>query len=216
MGRKIINVIMDVDGTLLDSKRDIAAAQHWVLTQLGVHQYRPEQLYRTIGKKLEDTFRQLLPPEFHHRIPEATAMYRNYYRPRALETTKLFPGVPETLEELRTRGKKLAVATTKSTATTHRILAHFKIDHHFAQLQGTDGVPYKPNPYILTKIIEDQRWVAAETLMVGDAREDIKAGQAAGVRTCGVTYGALSRTDLEKVSNNYLIDRFPELLEIVL
>jgi phosphoglycolate phosphatase len=211
----IANIILDVDGTLLDSKRDIAGAQMWVLEQLGVRGVRVEDLYRSIGRKLEDTFLDLLPPHLHHRIPEAAIMYRDYYRPRALETTVVFPAVRETLEELGKRGKKMAVATTKSTMTTQRILSHFKLDQFFVQLQGTDGTPYKPDPYILKKIMHDQGWLATETLMVGDAREDMEAGRAAGVRTCGVTYGALPRTEIEKAPHDYLINRFSDLLQIV-
>ena len=216
MQSRIKNVILDVDGTLLDSKRDIAGAQHWVLAQLGVTAYRVEDLYRTIGRKLEDTFRDLLPPELHNRIAEAATMYRDYYRPRALETTALFPTVRETLEELRSREKNLAVATTKSTFTTRRILSHFDLDQFFVQLQGTDGVPSKPDPFIVNKILADQGWRAKETLMVGDAREDMEAGKAAGVCTCGVTYGALPRPDLEKLSPDFLIDHFDDLLRIAL
>lgn len=216
MGTRIENIILDVDGTLLDSKRDIAGAQQWVLTQFGVTSFRVEDLYRTIGRKLEDTFRDWLPPELHHRIPEAATMYRDYYRPRALDTTVLFPGVHRTLEELRSRGKNLAVATTKSTLTTKRILSHFRLDQFFLQLQGTDGVPYKPDPYIVNKIIADQAWQATDTLMVGDTREDMEAGKAAGVRTCGVTYGALARADLERLCPDFLIDCFDELLRIAL
>lgn len=216
MSEHIAHIIVDVDGTLLDSKRDIAGAQKWVLEQLGVSGHRLEDLYRTIGRKLEDTFQELLPPELHHRIPEAAVMYREYYRPRALETTVLFPGVRATLEELRRRGIPLAVATTKSTMTTQRILSHFKVDHYFAQVQGTDGVPYKPDPYILQKILREQHWRPDETLMVGDAREDLQAGKAAGVWTCGVTYGALTRSELETIPHDFRIDRFADLLKIVL
>ena len=59
MSEHIAHIIVDVDGTLLDSKRDIAGAQKWVLEQLGVSGYQLEDLYRTIGRKLEDTFREL-------------------------------------------------------------------------------------------------------------------------------------------------------------
>ena len=93
----IKNIIFDVDGTLVDSKRDIAATQHLVLEQLGVHSYAPEDFYPLIGKSLTETFAALLPPELQDRIPEATGLYKTYYPPRALETTTLFPHVPETL-----------------------------------------------------------------------------------------------------------------------
>ena len=87
----IRNIIFDVDGTLLDSKRDIAGAQLWVLQQLGVENYTEEDLYPHIGKTLQETFTLLLPDRLHPKIPEAAIMYRDYYRPRALENTKLFP-----------------------------------------------------------------------------------------------------------------------------
>jgi phosphoglycolate phosphatase len=211
----IRNIIFDVDGTLLDSKRDIAGAQLWVLRQLGVDGYRPEDLYSYIGKTLHETFSLILPAELHHRIPEAAAMYRDYYRPRALDTTTLFPDVRDTLAALKQRTIRLGVATTKSSLTTKRLLEHFRIAEYFLQIQGTDEMPYKPDPYIVTKILDDQQWNQSETLMVGDTDKDIETGRNAGIFTCGVTYGSMNRTELEKYSPFYLIDSIQELLVLV-
>ena len=80
---QVKNIIFDLDGTLVDSKRDIAAAQRWVLVQLGVHSYKPEELYPLIGKPLSETFSTLLPADLHERIPEAIELYKDYYPPRA-------------------------------------------------------------------------------------------------------------------------------------
>jgi HAD superfamily hydrolase (TIGR01549 family) len=208
----IRNIIFDLDGTLVDSKRDIAAAQHWVLGQLGVHSYKPEELYPLIGKPLAVTFAALLPADLHQRIPEATELYKSYYPPRALETTKLFPGVRETIEALRARGIRLATATTKLSAGTRRVLTHFRIAEHFAQIQGSDDIPFKPDPFILTKILEDQSWEKSETLMVGDTDNDIVAGKLAAIATCGVTYGALTRARMEQLNPDIVIQSMPELL----
>ncbi len=85
----IKNIIFDVDGTLLDSKRDIAGAQLWVLQQLGIENYTEEDLYPHIGKTLQETFTLLLPDRLHPKIPEAAIMYRDYYpsaRPREHQT----------------------------------------------------------------------------------------------------------------------------------
>lgn len=152
----IKNIIFDLDGTLVDSKRDIAAAQHWVLGQLGVHSYKAEELYPLIGKPLAETFATLLPTDLHKCIPEATELYENHYAPRTLETTTLFPGVKETLETLRAREIRLATATTKLSTGTRRVLTHFGIAEYFAQIQGSDNIPFKPDPFIITKILEDQ------------------------------------------------------------
>lgn len=209
------NIIFDLDGTLVDSKRDIAAAQHWVLQQLGVHSYQPEDLYPLIGKPLAETFTKLLPPDLHGRIAEAAEMYKAYYPPRALETTTLFPGVRETLETLHSKGIRLATATTKLTPGTRRVLNHFGIAEYFVQIQGSDNVPFKPDPSIIYKILEDQSWERKETLMVGDTDNDIEAGKRADVLTCGVTYGSLTREQIQKLNPEFIIDSLSELVSTV-
>ncbi len=209
------NLIFDFDGTLTDSKHDIAGAQLWVLNQLGVHAFCKEDLFPFIGRTLEETFSNLLPAELHARIPEAAEMYAEYYRPRSLDTTKLFPGVKETLEILHSHGKHMAVASTKRGQGIKRATDHFNITSWFVQLQGSDGLPRKPDPFILNKIIADQQWKCGETLMVGDTDNDILAGKNAGVATCAVSYGSLTHEQLEHFNPDMIIDSFPKLLSIV-
>ena len=209
------NIILDFDGTLTDSKWDIAGAQVWVLRQLGVETYQERDLFRHIGKTLEETFTTLLPSDLHHRIPEAAQMYSEYYRPRSLRTTQLFPGVKETLEELRRRGRRLAVASTKKGPGIRRIADHFGITALFDQLQGSDGIPFKPDPTIINIILGDQGWSREETLMVGDTDKDVLVGKNASVATCAVTYGSLTHEELERFSPDHIITSFPELLAIV-
>lgn len=211
----IHSIILDVDGTLLDSRNDIASAQQWVLGQLGVDVPDARVLFPFIGKPLSETFRHFLPPDRHSELKSAMKMYLDYYRPRALDTTVLFPSIRETLEEIRTRGIPMAVATTKSSPTAFRILSYFDLDGFFVQIQGTEDIPPKPNPAVVRKILRQQQWSVEETLMVGDSREDIDAGKAAGVWTCAVTYGALRRDQLTQYSPDYLVDSFPELLSLL-
>ena len=188
------NIIFDVDGTLVDSKRDIAAAQHWVLQQLGVDSHTPEELYPLIGKPLTETFATLLPPSFHHRIAEAAELYKTYYPPRALETT---------------------TATTKLSAGTRRVLQHFGIAEYFAQIQGSDEMPFKPDPFIIMKILKDQAWERGKTLMVGDTDNDIQAGKRANIPTCGVTYGSLTSEQMSALEPDFIIDSLPQLLVLL-
>ena len=211
---KFRNIIFDFDGTLTDSKHDIASAQIWVLHQLGVDSVRPEDLFRHIGKTLPETFSSILPTALHHRIPEAITLYSQYYPPRSLTTTTLFPGVRATLEELVRRGARLAVASTKRGRGIVRATDHFGITNLFLQLQGTDDLPFKPDPAIIRKILTDQQWEPAETLMVGDTDKDILVGKNAKVTTCGVTYGALNRGELAAFAPDYLINTIGEVLAI--
>src|SRR5512134_1551445 len=95
------NIIFDFDGTITDSRWDIASAQKWVLGQFGIETVSEKDLFPHIGKTLEETFSLLLPASLHSRISEATRLYAEYYPPRSLRTTTLFPGVRETLTTLR-------------------------------------------------------------------------------------------------------------------
>ena len=209
------NIIFDFDGTITDSKHDIARAQAWVLQQLGVTSFAPEDLFRYIGKSLEETFSILLPPALHERIPDAAKMYSEYYQPRSLETTTLFPGVRESLKALQLSGKRMAIASTKRGPGIKRATDHFGITGYFVQLQGSDGFAHKPDPSIINKILADQQWQSKETLMVGDTDKDILAGKNAGVSTCAVTYGSLPEDELRQYHPDFIISNFPDLLSLL-
>ncbi len=212
---RIRHVIFDVDGTLLDSRRDIAAAQLWTFRQLGVTNRRPEDIFPLIGKPLAETFTVLLPPELHHCIPEAALMYRDYYRAHAFDTTDLFPHVRETVKALYDKGIHLATATIKSTQTTSKVLAHFGIAQYFAHIQGTDNGVFKPDPAIINGILSVQRWERHHTLMVGDTDKDVEVGKNAGVRTCGVTYGSFGKKQMAQLKPDWIIDDIAELIKII-
>lgn len=209
------NIIFDFDGTLVDSRTDIADAQLWVLNQFGVAHYKREDLFPFIGKPLQLTFTHFLSPEMQHRVDEAVGMYREYYLPRALDTTKLFPGVGETLDALLAQGVRMAVASTKKQSQLLRVAEHFNITRYFVQLQGSDNVPYKPDPFVVKKIIADQQWSTAATIMVGDTDSDVLAGRGAAVATCAVTYGSLTEEQLRSYAPDYVIRSFPELAAII-
>jgi phosphoglycolate phosphatase len=209
------NIIFDFDGTLSDSRRDIATAQLWALRQLGFHDYREEDIFPLIGKPLQVTFEHLLPAEHHARIPEAIAHYAEYYPPRSLVTTTLFPGVRETLQELKKRGHRLAVASTKKGPGILRVTEHFGITALFDRLQGSEDMSYKPAPDVIHAVLESQQWETHDTIMVGDTDADILAGFAAGVATCAVTYGALAAAELAALDPDYIIHSITELPAIV-
>jgi phosphoglycolate phosphatase len=206
-------LIFDVDGTLLDSKFDIADAQLWVLRQLGIDRWTREDIYPRIGRPLTETFKELLPPEMHGRITEAKRMYIAHYRPRALDTTTLFPGVEETLAMLHTRRIPMAVATTKSSVTANRVLEHFGIRQYFLQVQGTDETPAKPDPYVVNQILHKQGWKASETALVGDSEVDIRCAHNAGTQAWAVTWGSITEARAIELGADRIVKTIREILE---
>lgn len=209
----IRSLIFDVDGTLIDSKVDIADAQLWVLRQLGVDRWSREDIYPRIGRPLTETFKELLPPELHERITEAKRMYIAHYRPRALDTTTLFPGVEETLAMLHARHVPMAVATTKSSVTANRVLEHFGIRQYFVQVQGTDDTPAKPDPYVVNRILRAQGWTAETTALVGDSEVDILCAHNAGIQAWAVTWGSTPESRAIELGADRIVRNIAELLE---
>jgi phosphoglycolate phosphatase-like HAD superfamily hydrolase len=109
----------------------------------------------------------------------------------------------------------MAVASTKRGPGIRRVTDHFGISEYFVQLQGSEGIPFKPDPAIIHKILDDQHWFREETIMVGDTDKDILVGKNADVATCAVAYGALSYDELEEYSPDYIIRSLSELVGIV-
>lgn len=210
------NIICDVDGTILNSMRDIMNAQLFMLNHFGLHTITEKDILPYYGKPVHEMMMLFLPKEEHHRLQESVEVYRNYYKQHWFDTSSLFPGVQETLTKLFHRNIRFATATTKSTGSSCIILEHFGVAQYFSQIQGTDsGFPYKPDPFIINKVLTEQSWKREETMIIGDSHSDILAGKNAGIATCGVTYGCLTRAEIEKSNPDFIITTFSELDSLI-
>ncbi len=216
MSPQFKNIICDVDGTLIDSALDVLNAQLWMIHHYGFTHLTMDDIIPHFGKPIHEMMENIFPQEEHHRIPESVEKYRNRYKERWFETTTPFPHVASTVEKLHSRGVRFATATTKTSDTTKIILEHFGIAKYFSSIQGTDkGMPYKPNPFIIEKILSAQHWKQEETIIIGDSEMDIQVGKNAGIAMCGVTYGSLSREQMVQWSPDFVIDSFAELIKII-
>ncbi|MDA0986088.1 MAG: HAD-IA family hydrolase [Bacteroidetes bacterium] len=208
----IRNIIFDLDGTIVDSKKDIATAQLLVLQDYGINNISENELYPHIGKSLHETFSSLLPLELHSKLDEASEKYTEYYVPNSLKTTTLFPSVFDLLNILSQNNFKMAIATTKRGSGALRATNHFGITNYFSQIQGSDNIPFKPNPTIINLILEKQNWKNEETIIVGDTDKDILVGKNSEISTCGVTWGAMNFEELQKFNPDIIINNPLELI----
>jgi len=199
--------LFDVDGTLMDSARDICGAVQSVLRACGRDDIGDAFLRRYIGRHLIDLFLDL---QFRREeIDQMIADYRQFYLARKHSSTSVIPGVPEMLAGL---GGRKSTATTKGTPTTRAVLEQFGLLAHFDHVQGTDGFPAKPEPDVLMKSIDLFGVSPAECLLIGDAPADMEAGRRAGVKTCAVRYGYGDPVELARWEPDYWIDDPRDLL----
>jgi phosphoglycolate phosphatase len=199
--------LFDVDGTLMDSARDICGAIQEVLCARGRNDVEEQMLRRYIGRHLLDLFLDL--GFSREMVDPMIADYRKIYLARQHSSTSVIPGVREMLAGL---GGRKSTATTKGTPTTRAVLEHFGLLSHFDHVQGTDGFPAKPEPDVLMKSLEVFGVQPADCLLVGDAPADMEAGRRAGIKICAAGYGYGDPAELAKWQPDYWIDDPRELL----
>lgn len=180
-------VIFDLDGTLVDSRADIAAAVNRGLRAVGAGERRDEEIHVLIGEPLVAIFEKLLGERAAGRAEEAARAFRAHYFDHCADRSRLYPGVAECLDALA--GIPLAVATAKMTYMAKEVVRRLGIAGRFAVVQGSDGIPHKPHPAVLELAVRALGVEAKACWMVGDTPLDILAGRAAGMRTAAVTYG---------------------------
>jgi phosphoglycolate phosphatase len=199
--------LFDVDGTLVDSARDICGAIQQVLISRGRTDITEAYLRRYIGRHLLDLFLDLNFPR--EAIDPMIADYRQIFLARKHASTSCYPGVAEALSQL---GGRKSTATIKSTATTRGMLEQFGLLTYFDHVQGTDGFPPKPQPDVLFKSLEVFGARPRDCLLVGDAPADMEAGRRAGIRTCAVRHGYGDLGEMARWEPDYWIDHPRELI----
>lgn len=184
-------IVFDLDGTLIDSARDLATAVNAMLARLAprVAPLTEDDVRSFVG----DGARTLVARSLAARgltFPKegALTIFLEAYRGRMLDATRLYPGVREALSALRA-SRALAVLSNKAGDMSRAILGGLGVADRFARIYGGDELPKKPDPAGLLQLIGELGASAAKTAMVGDSANDIRTGRAAGVRTVGVTYG---------------------------
>ena len=207
-------LVFDLDGTLIDSKEDLALSVNAVREWMGMPRLPNETVASYVGQGVPTLIRRALAngaagEVTEEAVQEATAFFLDYYRAHMLDNTVTYAGVREALEELNDR--TLAVLTNKPVAFSRAILAGLKLADHFAFVYGGNSFEQKkPDPVGVIKLMSDTGALPRETVMVGDSDTDVLTGRNAGVWTCGVTYGLGSHT-LEKVTPDMLVRDLREL-----
>ena len=208
--KRIETLIFAWDGTLIDSKLDIAKAVIYTLAQLGLPQLPEEQIKGFIGGGTGPLLKKALGDRGEEFFDQALSIYKGRYLEHCTDYTTLYPGVKEALAHFK--DKDIAMATNKLVPMTMKILEHFEIASYFTMVLGPDSVENrKPHPESIERILAHTGNPRETALIVGDSHFDIKTGKNAGIMTCGVTYGYGSREVLEECGADVIIDRLEDL-----
>ena len=208
-------LIFDLDGTLVDSKNDLATSVNHVRTQFNMPALTEEEIARFIGNGAEMLVRRALGPKVSEDdIRTGLQLFLSYYRSHMLDQTTLYPGVRETLE--RVADCTLAVLTNKPMNFSRAMLDGLGIYQCFDAVYGGNSFHQKkPDPVGIFQILSDTKGRPEMTWMIGDSAVDVLTGRNAGVTTCGVTYGYAAES-FATSPPDFTIDAFEELATLVI
>ena len=207
--------VFDLDGTLVDTVADLAAGVNHAMARMGHGTVSHAQVQAYIGDGLDELMSRSLSLFKEHatqdEIEQAGRLHLEYSTSHVCVHSTLYPGVRETLDAL---GGIKTVVTNKPTEPSRAILSALGVEHHFSAICGADAFPRrKPDPMPILAMLERFGADPARTLMIGDGAQDIQAGKAAGVRTCGAAYGFRGEAFLRALAPDFMIGSFSELAQ---
>jgi phosphoglycolate phosphatase len=206
--------IFDLDGTLIDSKLDLAHAVNATRAHLDLPPLEHELIYSYVGNGAPVLIRRALGPEASEEVVNnALEYFLSYYREHMLDYTVLYPGVRQTLEKLDNGERRLAVLTNKPVRISAAILEGLSVGRHFFRVYGGNSFEQKkPNPVGIETLLREAGARKERTLMVGDSAVDVQTARNAGIPCCGVTYG-FQPESLAECPPDFLIERMDQIFD---
>lgn len=218
-------VLFDLDGTLVHSAPDLAAAVNATLEQLGKPVYIESAIMQWVGNGAQRLLKRALTgsidgepdaEEFAHAMP----IFLYHYEQNLSKATTIYPGVEAALTVLLDAGIKLACVTNKPEKFTVPLLKKMQLSKFFSVIVNGDTLPtLKPDPgqllYACEQLGAPSRYAAEYGVMVGDSANDIKAAVAIEMPSVAMTYGYSQGADLKKEGANHIIDDMMELIPLL-
>ncbi len=211
-------VIFDLDGTLLDTIEDLAAACDAMLIKHDLPTYTLDEYRSFVGNGVLRLVERAIPEKL--RTKEYVEMLRKdfmaYYFENIDKKTKIYPGIEELLKTLKSNDIEIAVASNKFQEGTRKLVTSLFPRFQFRAVLGQRvGIPLKPNPQIIREIMQISSYAADSVLYVGDSGIDIQTAKAAGVESVGVTWGFRTREELEECGADHVVDSAMDIFKFV-
>jgi len=205
--------IFDWDGTLMDSADRIVAVMHLAVSDRSLPPLTNASILNIIGLGLPEALRVLFPELSQSEVDLLQAAYSRRFVESEELPCLLFPGVPETLEQLRADGNLLAVATGKSRRGLNRILSGLGMSDFFDATRCADETRSKPHPLMLNELLAELAVPVERAVMIGDTEYDMEMAVNAGMARVAVDYGAHAVERLLPYQPGLVVSHFPELLQ---
>ena len=212
-------IIFDLDGTLLNTIGDLAVGCDHMLSLRGLPTHSYEEYCTFVGNGIMRLVERALPEELRTEeyVKAARRDFVEFYIDNIDNHTVPYEGMVDLVEQLQTKGAKLAVASNKFQAGTEKLIRKFFPTIEWVEICGNrEGVPLKPDTALVDMIIEKAGVERKNCTMVGDSAVDIQTARNAAIRSVGVSWGFRSREELEQAGADHIADTVEELTTLLL
>ncbi|HEL2730867.1 TPA: HAD family hydrolase [Streptococcus suis] len=209
-------ILFDLDGTLTDSGQGILNSVAYALEKMGIEEPDAANLNRFIGPPLYESFSR-----FYQLNPEDTQSavdaFRVYFKEKGMFENQLYPGIIPLLEELRTAGKTLVIATSKPEIFAKQILEHFGIAHYFDVIAGASLDSSRISKAdVIGYAINQLEAFPKHAVMIGDREHDIEGARMHQLPAIGVLYGYGNKQEFEKAGATMIVETVQDLKRVLL
>ena len=211
--------IFDLDGTLLNTIKDLGDAVNYALDHNGFHTHSVASYPYFVGNGVKRLIERALPEDARKNTQVVNNMLRDfktYYNDHNTDRTVPYEGMPELLRTLQDNGVMLAVASNKYQQATEKIINHYFADINWVAVLGQqDDIPIKPDPSIIFMVLSQARISKQETLIVGDSGIDMETARRACVDSVGVSWGFRPVKELKEYHANVIINKPQDIITII-
>lgn len=209
-------ILLDLDGTVIDSREGITESVRYALRQLGIEVQDLRDLYCFIGPPLRDSF-----CEFYHlsaqEAERAIQEYRKRYSTKGIFENKVYEGMPALLKMWRSAGKQLFLCTSKPQPFAVQILKELGLETYFTFVGGAtfDGLRQEKADVVRYVLQKNAIFDRKEVVMVGDRKYDVEGAKRNGIDSVGVLYGFGDREELERAGADAIAETVADLEKIL-
>lgn len=213
------NIIFDLDGTILNTLEDLAAATNWVCARHGWPAHPVEEYKYFVGNGAPKLLERVVPDavdltdELHRQLLEE---FTQRYNAHKEERTTVYAGMPEALVRLKEAGLTLAVLSNKPHGAAYPVVERYYPGVFHAVQGALPDLPVKPDPTLLHRLMGELGATAGDTLFVGDSNVDIRTAKNGGITGCGVLWGFRTRQELETAGADCIAATPEALVELIL
>ena len=211
--------IFDLDGTLLNTIKDLGDAVNYALDRNGFHTHSAASYPYFVGNGVRRLIERSLPEDARKSSTTVNTMlkdFKQFYNEHNTDRTEPYDGIPELLQQLQDNGVQLAVASNKYQQATLKIINTFFPNIDWVAIVGQqEDIPIKPDPSIIFMILAQARISKQDTIYIGDSGIDMETARRACIDSVGVTWGFRPVKELKEYHANVIINRPQDILPII-